>query len=907
MDRINRNTTLVELATLVSEALEAANVTSTLSGGAAVSIYTLNEYESHDLDFITSERNSTIAQVLAPLGFQCQPGTREFTHPDTDYFVEFPPGPLGLGETTIDHEDAVVIQTGYGRLRILTPTQSVMDRLAGYVAWGDNQALDQAVMIARHHELDWGDLALWAEREGAAASLINRVKVRSQGAQRHATGVVAAAVADGLGALDEGQAKALLAGYGITVPEGGLARDEDEAVAVALRLDGPVAIKAVGAHITHKTERGLVALNLLGEQAVRDAARSLLALTEGQDASLLVERMVRGDREFMIGMKRDPLFGPVVVFGIGGIFAEAHKDISLGVTPLEDREIEGMLSGIRASALLGEFRGMPSVDRAALADAIRVLAQIAEDHPAIMEIDVNPLMVEGSTPVAADALVILDPERNASAHGPHVVSTPDLTPLFAPRAVAVIGASDDIAKWGGSLLRNVIEGDFAGPIYPVNGRGGTVQGLPAFSSISELPDAPDLALVALGAAHVNGIIEQCGERGIPAALVVAAGFSEAGEEGAAAEAELVKTAKASGVTLIGPNCMGLLSTHSQLHAVGFLELQPQPGGLSIISQSGNIGVQLVTRAERRGVGIDKYVSVGNQASTSALDVLDALADDEQTTAALVYLEGSGDGHRFIDVMRRITLKKPVVVLPGGMTEYGRRAAASHTGAMAGSTDVFLAAARQTGCLVRTGPDESLDLALCLSALPLPSGRRVAVMTLGGGWGVLAADELARNDLGLASMEPQVLSALDDLLPGYWCRSNPVDLVTAIGSDAASRALTILAESDEVDAVVALGILRSPSTGWTSDDPAAAGVPGGTGRGNFNPAEAAFLDRVTGLMESTGKPIINVPLRPVEAATFPGGGRYDPVILYSPVAAVRALAAMAWYGEYVAAHFATQGE
>jgi acyl-CoA synthetase (NDP forming) len=720
---------------------------------------------------------------------------------------------------------------------------------------------------------------------------------------RAAADVMAAVVGQGLGALDEWQAKTLLAGYGIAIPEGGLARNEDEAAAIARRIDGPVVVKAIGPHISHKTERELVALDLGGEEAVRTAARSLLALTEGQDAVLLVERMVRGSREFMIGMKRDPLFGPVVVFGVGGIFAEAHKDITLGVTPLEDRDIEGMLAGIRASALLDDFRGLPPVDRASLAAAIRALERIAQDHPAVTEIDVNPLIVEGATPVAADALVILDPaaERGASTHLPRATSSPDLTPLFAPRAVTVVGASNDPLKWGGSLLRNLIDGGFPGPIYPVNGRGGTVCGLPAFGSIGELPEAPDLALVALGAAHVNAVIEQCGERGIPVALVVAAGFAEAGEEGAAAEAELVETARAAGVTLIGPNCMGLVATHSRLHAVGFLELRPQAGALSIISQSGNIGVQLVTRAERRGVGIDKYVSVGNQASTSALDVLDALGDDPQTAAALVYLEGVGDGRRFLDVMRRITPKKPVVVLRGGLTEYGRRAAASHTGAMAGSADVFMAAAHQAGCLVRTGPDESLDLALCLSALPLPAGRRVAVMTLGGGWGVLAADELARNDLELATLRPDVLAALDELLPGYWCRSNPVDLVAAVEPDLANRALTVLAESEAVDAVVVLGILRSPSTGWVSDDAAAAGAPGGPGRGSFNPAEIAFLERVTELMESTGKPIINAPLRPLEVATFPGGARHDPVILYSPVAAVRALAAMAWYGEYVATH------
>ena len=580
----------------------------------------------------------------------------------------------------------------------------------------------------------------------------------------------------------------------------------------------------------------MVALDLRGDEAVRSAARSLLALAEGQDALLLVERMVRGAREFMIGMKRDPLFGPVILFGVGGVFAEAHHDIALGVTPLEDRDVEGMLTGIRASALLDAFRGLPPVDRASLADAIR-RARAHRRRPSVRDRDRREPAHRGRRDAGGGGRT-RDPRSHSGARRArpvhHVTSSPDLTPLFAPRAVTVIGASNDPPKWGGSLLRNLIDGDFVGPIYPVNGRGGIVQGLPAFASIADLPEAPDLALVALGAAHVKAVIEQCGERGIPVALVVAAGFAEAGEAGAAAEAELVETARAAGVTLIGPNCMGLLATHSQLHAVGFLELRPQAGGLSIVSQSGNIGVQLVTRAERRGVGIDKYVSVGNQASTSALDVLDALGDDAQTAAALVYLEGTGDGRRFIDVMRRTTRKKPVVVLRGGLTEYGRRAAASHTGAMAGSADVFLAAARQTGCLVRTGPDESLDLALCLSALPLPAGRRVAVMTLGGGWGVLAADELARNDLMLATLEPGVLAALDELLPGYWCRSNPVDLVAAIGPDLASSALTALAESDEVDAVVVLGILRSPSTGWTSDDRGVRGRTGRTGPGQLQP-------------------------------------------------------------------------
>ena len=716
--------------------------------------------------------------------------------------------------------------------------------------------------------------------------------------------IIASAVSDGCPALDERRAKAVLAAYGVAVPEGGGARDESAAVAIARRVGFPVALKAVGPRISHKTEHGLVVLGIRDEGSLRTAARALLERAGDPDASLLVERMLQGARELMVGMKRDPLFGPVVVFGIGGIFTEALKDISLGVTPLAQRDIDQMLAGIRSAALLGSFRGMPPVDHAALTAVILAVARIAEDHPAITEIDINPLIVEGATPVAADALMIIDPDPVSEREStPRAVPRPDLTPLFAPRAVTVVGASEDPLKWGGSLLHNLIDGGFAGPIYPVNRRGGTLCGLPAFRSVAELPEAPDLALVTLGATQVSAVVSQCGERGIPVALVVAADFSEAGEAGAAAEAELARTARTAGVTLIGPNCMGLVATHSRLNAVGFLELRPQAGRLSVVSQSGNIGVQLLAAAERRGIGIDKYVTVGNEASTSALDVLDALCDDPHTGAALVYLEGVDDGRRFFDVMARTTRQKPVVVLRGGLTEYGSRAAASHTGAMAGAADVFLAAAHQTGCFVRTGPDESLDLALCLTTLPLPQGRRVAVVTLGGGWGVLAADELARNDLELALLEPRILAELDKLLPDYWSRSNPVDLVAETGPDLAERTLTLLAESEAVDAVVVLGVLRSPSTGWTSDHDALSGAgagQGASGRGRFNPAEIAFLECTNALMDSTGKPIINVPLRPVDVATFPGGAQHDPVILYSPVAAVRALAAMAWYEEYVTA-------
>ena len=426
----------------------------------------------------------------------------------------------------------------------------------------------------------------------------------------------------------------------------------------------------------------------------------------------------------------------------------------------------------------------------------------------------------------------------------------------------------------------------------MNPRGGIFFGLPAYGSLNELPEAPDLALLAVGGHQVASLLEQCGSRGIPAAVAIAAGFSETGEQGAEAEREIGRIATASGVTLIGPNCMGLISNERQLHATGFIVLHPPKGKMSFVSQSGNIGTQIVNSCERRGIGIDKFVSVGNEAQVSALDVADYLCDDPSTASIMMYLEGIDDGRRFLEVMRRTTAVKPVVVLRGALTELGSKAAASHTGAMAGSAAVFQAAARQTGVVTCTTTQDVVDLGACLAYLPLPKGRRVAVVTNGGGAGVLAADEVARNGLVLAELPAELLAALDEILPPFWSKRNPLDMVASAGGNVGPRVLKLVAECEQVDALIVLSVLGVPNTGDevrpTCDDGDFAG---------FSPWETAFVKQVAELMESTGKPIINVPDVPVRGALFDSGGRYSAVVLSSPQAAARALDRMEWYGAF----------
>jgi len=699
-------------------------------------------------------------------------------------------------------------------------------------------------------------------------------------------------------ALNERDAKLLLAAYDIPTPAGTVVHSAQDAARAVEALGRPAVLKGLGPDIQHKSDIGLVELGVRDAAAARSAYHRIVDRGAGRVVEgVLVEEWVPHERELLVGMRRDEQFGPVIAFGLGGIFTEAVADVAFALAPLDSADCRALVAELRAQRLLGPVRGLPRVDMDQLERIIQAIAQMAADHPEIAEIDVNPLLVSGTDLVAADALVILaEPVRapvpgGAPGGGERRLH---LDAVFAPRSVAIVGASEDATKWGGSVMRNLLDGGFAGALYPINPRGGTILGVPAYARPADLPETPDLVIVALGGAHAAAVVAECGRRHVPAVIVISAGFGEAGDEGSALQQELARTAEESGVTLVGPNCMGVLCTSAHLSAVGFVTLRPEAGPLSVITQSGNIGTQLLMTAERRGVGVEKYVSSGNQATTDANDLLEFLADDPRTGVVVMYLESMDDGRRFYELARATTPRKPVIVVRGGMSALGRRAASSHTGALAGSAEVFKAAARQAGVITTGDPDEALDVASLLTCLPLPAGRRVAVVTLGGGWGVLTADALAESGLLLAELPPDVLAAVDELLPPFWSRGNPIDLVATVAHGVPERVIELVAASDAVDAVITLALIGSPSSGRPEQERS----PGADGTlAELNDRETALLRHIATIMERTGKPIVSVPLCPVQRSVFPGLGRYAPVLLPSPSAAVRALAGAAWYATH----------
>jgi len=747
---------------------------------------------------------------------------------------------------------------------------------------------------------------------------------RRQDTARRAAGarVILNALAADRIALNERDAKLLLAAYDIPTPAGTVVHTAQDAARAAEALGRQAVLKGLGPDIQHKSDTGLIELGVRDAPAARAAYHRIMDRGAGRvEEGVLVEEWVPHERELLVGMRRDEQFGPVIAFGLGGIFTEAVADIAFALAPLDKADCRALTSGLRAQRLLGPLRGLPRVDMDELERIIQAIAEMAADHPEIAEIDVNPLLVSGTDLVAADALVILAPpgdfhvESGTSGSGHGAGRQLHLDAVFTPRSVAVVGASDDATKWGGSVMSNLLDGGFAGTVSAINPRGGTIFGVPAYAELDELPQTPDLVIAALGGAHAAAIVKECGRHGVPAAIVIAAGFGEAGEEGAALQRELTRAAADSAVTLVGPNCMGVLCTSSHLSAVGFVTLRPEAGPLSVISQSGNIGTQLLMTAERRGVGVEKYVSSGNQAMTDANDLLEYMASDPQTGVVAMYLEGMTDGRRFYELARATTPHKPLIVMRGGLSALGRRAASSHTGALAGSAEVFKAAARQAGVITTSDPDEALDVASLLAYQPLPAGRRVAVVTLGGGWGVLTADALAENGLQLAELPPDVLAAVDHLLPPFWSRGNPIDLVATVAHGVPERVIELVADSNAVDAVITLALVGSPSSGRPGQarSPGDGGRYGGSGSvpgfsptptpeagGPFtelNERETALLQHIAAVMERIGKPIVSVPLCPLRRSVFPGLGRYAPVLLPSPSAAVRALARATWYATH----------
>ncbi len=476
--------------------------------------------------------------------------------------------------------------------------------------------------------------------------------------------------------------------------------DCDAAVVAAEQIGLPVVAKLCGDAIAHKTERGLVRLKLSSAEAVRAAATELLAAARPDDGpvTVLVAPMVQGNRELIAGVVRDEQFGASVMLGVGGILAEAVADVVFRPAPLDRVTAADMISDLATQKLLGEFRGEAAVDRERLIDVLVGLGRLADERPDVASVDVNPLIVRSDgLPVAVDALVELSDQRENRVEARRRPSDEQFRALFEPRAVLVTGASTHPGKFGFVSLHNILAGGYAGGVYGTNLQSETVLGVRTVADIADLPDGViDLVFVCTPASANPDLLRACAAKGIKAAFLTSAGYGEAGEEGRRAERELVALADELGILLAGPNGQGVVSTPANLCAQ-IVAPYPPAGRIGVASQSGNFVSSFMNYARATGVGISRAVSAGNAAAVTVADYLDFYADDPATSVGLAYVEGITDGRALMSRLASVAARKPLVLVKGGATEGGAKAAASHTGALATSTRNALHTSSLTYC------------------------------------------------------------------------------------------------------------------------------------------------------------------------------------------------------------------
>ena len=385
------------------------------------------------------------------------------------------------------------------------------------------------------------------------------------------------------------------------------------------------------------------------------------------------------------------------------------------------------------------------------------------------------------------------------------MSDPRFKALFDPRGVIVAGVSNHPAKFGFVTLHNILANGYDGKIFATNREGGDILGVESVARVDDLPKGEaDLVFVCTPASANLDLLRECAANGVRAAFLTSAGYGEAGDDGRKMEEELVALAEELGILLCGPNGQGVVSTPSHLCAQ-IVAPYPPAGRIAIASQSGNFVSSFMNFAAQTGVGVSRAVSAGNAAATTVPDYLDFYADDPATSVSLAYVEGIRDGRAFFDRVRSITERKPLVLLKGGASAYGQRAAASHTGALAADDIVFTGMCRQAGITRAATVEEAYEAAATFATQPLPRGNRVVVMTTAGGWGVVTADALARTALELVPLPDDLKAEIDTKLPPRWSRNNPVDLAAGETRDTIPELLDLITSHHDVDAVIYLGL------------------------------------------------------------------------------------------------------
>jgi len=487
-----------------------------------------------------------------------------------------------------------------------------------------------------------------------------------------------------------------------------------------------------------------------------------------------VQQMLKGGLEVIVGAVTDGSFGKLVAFGLGGVLVEVLKDITFRLAPASKSDAMSMLDGIQATEMLKGVRGGDAVNRDALANLIVGVSELVSDFPEISEMDLNPVFATKDSAIAADVRIVVDFAQKAPRYRPpeaEVVTS--MKRVMQPKAVAVIGASDEAGKIGNSVMKNLINGGYKGQIYPIHPKAAEIMGHKAYKSVKDVPGEIDTAVFAIPAKLVAGALVECGEKRIAGAVLIPSGFAETGNhEG---QAELAEIGRKYNIRLMGPNIYGFYYTPANLCAT-FCTAYDVKGSVALSSQSGGIGMAIIGFSRSAKMGVSAIVGLGNKSDIDEDDLLLFFEQDDNTKVIAQHCEDLKDGRAFAEVAKRVSKKKPVIVLKAGRTSAGAAAASSHTGALAGNDKIYDDVLRQSGVIRAKSLRDLLDFARGVPILPTPKGENVIIITGAGGSGVLLSDACVDNGLKLLKPMPADLdAAFRKFIPPFGAAGNPVDI------------------------------------------------------------------------------------------------------------------------------------
>jgi acetate---CoA ligase (ADP-forming) len=613
--------------------------------------------------------------------------------------------------------------------------------------------------------------------------------------------------------LNEYEGGALLRDWGIPVIDGVLAGDGREASEAAWKLGYPVALKVCSGAVLHKTDQGGVALDITDAEDLDRSVLRMGMLFRDIPHAFLVQKMARPGLELILGARRDPVFGPVVLAGIGGIFTEILSDTAIDLAPLSRPAALSMLRRLKGYALLGGYRSQTAIDLTAVATALNNLSRLMSSRSDILEIDVNPFIAYPDGAVAVDALVRLGVSR--ARRGLRHPDPATVAPFFNPRAMALIGASRSPGKGGNIILRNLIKAGFQGRLHPINPTVKEILGMQAHGNVRDVPGPVDLGMIVIPKASVPEAIADCAAKGVTNVILSTGGYSDMGEEGAQEQKVLVEQARKAGIRIMGPNSIGTLNPSAGL-ATSIVGIEPiKAGGVSLIGQSGVFSSGWGRWiADFKPFGLAKVACIGNKGDINESDLLEYLAGDPETTTIGMYLEGVVEGRRFVKAARTASAKKPVVVVKSGRSEAGAAAIASHTGSLAGSDAVFDAVCRRTG-LVRAHDSEAFfDTLSAFETLPLPRGNRMGVLSISGMGCVVTTDAAEEYGVVLPGLKAATLRRLREVMPAWAPVRNPIDIWSAIEQHGSKKTMSHIAgcllDQKDIDGLLVIFVLMPES-------------------------------------------------------------------------------------------------